>query len=112
MLAVRRPVHILAVALEWILLGLTLWRAFRVQTGQPSTSPAAAPLAVDLEAGRGRRGELSVDGWTVPDLIGNDDVGMLSPGRRADVVVASNQLELLQVYRSGALQQPAPKERS
>ncbi|WP_204531902.1 N-acetylglucosamine-6-phosphate deacetylase [Arthrobacter tumbae] len=45
-------------------------------------------------------------------LIGNDDVGMLSPGRRADVVVASDELEVLQVYRSGALQQPAPKERS
>ncbi|MFP5368341.1 MAG: N-acetylglucosamine-6-phosphate deacetylase, partial [Actinomycetes bacterium] len=36
-------------------------------------------------------------------LVGNDDAGILAAGRRADVVVASEELEVLQVYRGGVL---------
>jgi N-acetylglucosamine-6-phosphate deacetylase len=45
-------------------------------------------------------------------LIGNDDVGTLAPGRRADVLVASDELEVLQVYRAGALLQQATDGRT
>jgi N-acetylglucosamine-6-phosphate deacetylase len=45
-------------------------------------------------------------------LIGNDDVGILAPGRRADVLVASDELDVLQVYRGGALLQQATNERT
>ena len=45
-------------------------------------------------------------------LIVHDDVGMLAPGRRADVVVTSAELEVLQVYRAGALLEQKIVERT
>lgn len=36
-------------------------------------------------------------------LIGYNDIGILAPGRSADVVATSDELEVLQVYRAGAL---------
>ncbi len=45
-------------------------------------------------------------------LIGNDDVGTLAAGRRADVVVASDELEVLQVYQAGHLLEHATTERA